>query len=235
MIGGPAMAGPPFVTDDPEPVDAGHCEINVGLTGTLVRGAGAASLLQIDANYGLLPDLQLHVQPQLAYANDRVGSEVGPGDTEIGAKYRFVQEDDEGWTPMIAIYPRFEIPTGDRKRGLGGGVGRSFLPVWAEKTIGRWAIDGGVGYWIDPGAMGRNAWFAGGLILYKVTDSLQLGGEAFVQTAQTVGTRDAAGFNLGGAADLSKTYHILFSAGRGLANVPSTNQLSGYMALQITF
>jgi hypothetical protein len=32
------MAGPPFVTDDPEPVDAGHWELNVGLAGTLVRG-----------------------------------------------------------------------------------------------------------------------------------------------------------------------------------------------------
>jgi hypothetical protein len=50
-----------------------------------------------------------------------------------------------------------------------------------------------------------------------------------------VGTRDAAGFNLGGACDLSDTYHVLFSVGRGLANVQSTNRISGYLALQITF
>jgi hypothetical protein len=33
----PGMAGPPFVTDDPEPVEYGHWEINNAVVGTLVR------------------------------------------------------------------------------------------------------------------------------------------------------------------------------------------------------
>jgi hypothetical protein len=30
----PALAGPPFVTDDPEPVDYQHFEINTAMQGT---------------------------------------------------------------------------------------------------------------------------------------------------------------------------------------------------------
>src|SRR6185437_11945570 len=44
-------AGPPFVTDDPEPVDLGHWEINDALTATWRRGETSAGL-PIDVNYG---------------------------------------------------------------------------------------------------------------------------------------------------------------------------------------
>ena len=52
-----SMAGPPFVTDDPEPAEYGRWEVNYALTGTLVQDGGSATLPLIDANYGLLPDL----------------------------------------------------------------------------------------------------------------------------------------------------------------------------------
>jgi hypothetical protein len=41
-----------------------------------------------------------------------------------------------------------------------------FLPVWVDKTFGKWIVDGGVGYSINPGAQRRNSWFAGALLLY---------------------------------------------------------------------
>jgi hypothetical protein len=234
-IPGRATAGPPFVTDDPDPVDYRHWEVNYGLTGTLVQGGASAYLPQIDANYGALPDLQLHIQPQLAYAKTPAGSHFGWGDTEIGAKYRFIEEDEEAWTPMVGFYPRFEIPTGDAKRGLGGGVGRTLLPVWAQKTIGKWTVYGGPGYWLDPGAAGKNAWFLGGVALCQITDALQLGGEAFYQAATMPGGKDSPGFNLGGSYDLTEDYHLLFSAGRGLANIETTNRVSAYLALQVIY
>jgi hypothetical protein len=230
-----ARAGPPFTTDDPEPADYHHWEINYALMGSAVQGGGMGTLPNIDANYGALPDLQLHLQPQFAYVRTPAGSHIGIGDTEIGAKYRFIEEDDEGWRPMVSVYPLFEIPTGDRKHGLGDGVGRTFLPIWAQKTVGEWTVYGGAGYDINPGTDGKNAWFAGAVALYQVTKSFQFGGETFLQTAEAAGEKDAPGFNIGGTYDLTEDYHLLFSAGRGLANAETTNRFSAYLALQVIY
>jgi hypothetical protein len=224
------LAGPPFVTDDPVPVEYQGWEINTALIGTLVRGAAATGSPSIDINYGVLPGVQLHVQPQVTALWGPAGTEAGYGDTQFGAKIRLVDEDKQGWMPMLSIYPIFTAPTGNAARGLGAGVGHSLLPVWADKTFGKWIVDGGVGYSINPGSQGRNAWFFGGLLLYQFTDALQLGGEVFLQTAQVRGARSAPGFNLGGSYDFSSTYHLLFSAGQGLANQSVTNVFSYYLA-----
>jgi|SRR5271165_1292242 len=226
---------PPFVTDDPVPVDYQGWEINYAMTATVVHGGATAALPGIDVNYGAFPGVQLHLQPQFTTVWSPAGTEAGIGDTQIGAKVRLIDEDKQGWTPMVSIYPIFTIPTGDAQRSLGAGVGRTLLPVWAEKTFGKWIVDGGVGYSIDSGAQGKNAWFVGGLLLYQLTDAFQVGGEIFVQTAQAVGEKNAPGFNLGGSYDLSQTYHLLFSAGQGLANQAITNRFSAYLALQVTF
>jgi len=231
----PSQAGPPFVTDDPEPPELGHWEINSAVAGTLVHGGASASLPVVDANYGGAPGLQLHIQPQMAYVRTPEGTQYGFGDLEVGAKYRFIDEDEDGWMPAVAVYPLFEIPTGDRGRGLGAGVGRTFLPVWAEKTIGKWTVYGGGGYGINPGAAGKNNWRIGGVALYQFTEKLQFGGEAFFQTAAAPGDGDAPGFNLGGSYVLTEDLNLLFSAGRGLANASENNRFSGYLGLQVIY
>ncbi len=231
----PAFAGPPFVTDDPVPVAYQAWEINSALSATVTRGGAGLAAPSEDVNYGVWPGVQLHVQPQFGAVWGASASQAGFGDTQIGAKIRLTGADGSGWMPMVSLYPIFLAPTGSAARGLGAGTGRAFLPVWAAKRFGKWIVDGGVGYSIDPGPNGRNAWFAGGLLLYQLTDAWQLGGEVFQQTAQSRGGRAAPGFNLGGSFDLSATYHVLFSAGQGLANVAATNRFSTYLALQVTF
>ena len=73
-----------------------------------------------DCNYGILPDVQLHIQPGAAFRRASGASPAwGPGDTELGLKYRFVEQDKTNATPSIAFYPLLEAPTGDPTRGLG--------------------------------------------------------------------------------------------------------------------
>ena len=57
----------------------------------------------------------------------------------------------------------------------------------------------------------------------------------FHQTADVVGGRASTGFNLGGIYDFTEHYHLLFSAGRGLQDVPNSNEFSYYVAFQWTF
>ncbi|HTJ63216.1 MAG TPA: hypothetical protein VL899_05340 [Alphaproteobacteria bacterium] len=234
LLSAGASAGPPFVTDDPEPVDPHVWEVNYALTGTLVSGGGDSSLPLIDANYGAAAGLQLHIQPQLAVTRAGGRTHAGIGDTEIGVKYRLIGQDDDGWMPLVSVYPLVELPTGSKRRGLGEGTARTFLPIWAEKTIGRWTVYGGGGYGINPGG-GKNAWFAGGVALYQLTPAFQLGGELFLQTAELQGDPDAPGFNIGGIYAVTDEFRLLFSAGSGLAHRDQTNQLSGYLALQIQY
>jgi subtilisin family serine protease len=61
------MAGPPFRTDDPEPVDLGHWEVYGFTAGTHVRGDTAGTLAGVEVNYGAAPNLQLHMVAPLAF------------------------------------------------------------------------------------------------------------------------------------------------------------------------
>jgi hypothetical protein len=231
-----AVAGPPFRTDDPEPVDYQHWEVYGFSTGTKVTGDTSGFVPGVEVNYGALPDLQLHVIVPMAFdAPAGSGVKFGMGDTELGVKYRFVEEDENGWRPQVGIFPLFEAPTGNAQRGLGAGVGREFLPVWIQKGFGKWLTYGGGGYWNNPGAGNKNYWFMGWLLQRQVTDALALGGELFHQTAATAGGHDSSGFNLGGIYDFTENYHLLFSAGRGIQDMPDSDEFSYYVAFQWTF
>jgi hypothetical protein len=231
-----ALAGPPFITDDPEPVDYGHWEIYGFSTGTHVRGDTGGTLAGVEVNYGAAPELQLHVIAPLAFDKPSGGDmQTGMGDLELGAKYRFVNPGEGDWWPQIGIFPLLELPTGDASKGLGAGKTRVFLPVWLQKDFDPWTTYGGGGYWSNPGAGNRDYWFVGWLLQRQITDNFALGAELFHQTASTVGGKDTTGFNGGAIYDITEHYHILLSAGRGLQNAPTTNEFSYYLALQNTF
>lgn len=236
LAAGHVMAGPPFRTDDPEPVELGHWEVYGFSQATHVQGDTAGILPGVEVNYGALPDFQLHLVAPLSFDRpDGSGTKFGYGDTELGTKYRFVEEDENGWRPQIGVFPLLEVPTGNAQRGLGTGHAHEFFPLWLQKSIGPWLTYGGGGYWNNPGAGNKNYWFAGWLLQRQVTDDLALGGEIFHQTADTASGKDSTGFNLGGVYDFSENYHLLFSAGSGIEHATSTNEFSYYLAFQWTF
>lgn len=65
---GPINAGPPFITDDPEPVEYRHAELYLAsqfsYTGDGISGTGPLA----EVNYGVIPDVQIHLIAPLAYA-----------------------------------------------------------------------------------------------------------------------------------------------------------------------
>jgi hypothetical protein len=244
--GGAAVAGPPFVTDDPEPVDFQHFEINTATLGARTQGGRAGSAPGIDINYGILADTQFHIGLAGPWqASDGKAFQFGYGDTEFGLKYRFVPEDVAHWRPQVAIYPTIDLPTGDAQRGLGAGHTRLFLPLWVQKSIGDWQTYGGGGYWINRYDDSRNYWFAGWTLLRKFSDQWTIGGEIFHQTADLriepalvgngLSSRPSTGFNLGGFYTIDQNWRIIFSAGRGLQNAAVTNQFSYYIGCQSSF
>jgi hypothetical protein len=237
LFAGSANAGPPFRTDDPEPVELGHYEFYTFSTGMHVGGDTAGFLPAIEFNYGLIPDGQFHLVAPLAFDSPAGGpTQFGPGDVELGFKYRFIHEDKNGWMPQVGVFPFLEIPSGDESRGLGAGHVRVFLPIWLQKSFGDWTTYGGGGYWINHanGFDDQDFWFFGWLLQRKITEKLTLGGEIFHQTADKIGGKDSTGFNIGGFYDIDEHHHILFSAGRGFQNARETNLFSWYIGYQIT-
>lgn len=231
-----ATAGPPFRTDDPEPVEQGHWEVYEFSTATRARGDTAGTLSGIDANYGAAPELQLHAGLPATFDDPSSGATaIGYGDTELGAKYRFLTEDESGWRPQAAIYPAIDFPTGNAARNLGTGRTHAGLPVWVQKGFGKWTTFAGIEYWINPGAGNRDYWYFGWSVQRQVTGNLAVGAEIFNQTSSATGVKDQTGFDLGIIYDLSEHYHLLVSAGQGVQNRSSTNQFSYYAALQFTF
>jgi hypothetical protein len=228
----PAVAGPPFVTDDPEPVEYQHFEINSAMQGSFTKDGHTGAWPTIDANYGPLPDVQFHVGLFAAVS----GSHYGYGDTELGIKYRFIEEDEEGWRPQVAIYPITQFPTGSAAKGLGAGYQRTLLPVWVQKSFGDWTTYGGGGYWLNRHAdLDRDYWFAGWVVTRKLSDEWTLGGEIFHQTADEVGGRENSGFNLGGYYNFDEENHLIFTFGRGLQDAGNSNRFSYYVGWQAQF
>jgi hypothetical protein len=229
-----ALAGPPFLTDDPEPVEYQHNELYISSQQLKTQDGTTGTLPHLEYNYGAAPDLQLHIIVPYAFSSPANGQqESGLGDVELGVKYRFMQESDN--RPMVGVFPLVETHTGDANKGLGNGATQIFLPIWLQKRWGEWQSYGGGGYWINSGANTKNHWFFGWQLQKDISEYLTLGGEIYHNTEQTPGAGSSAGFNLGGFYNLDEHNHLLFSAGRGLTNTNAIDEFSFYIGYQLTW
>src|SRR5215831_1027325 len=71
----PASAGPPFIADDREPTDYQHWELYLFSQGMQeTRETSGVAPPSCDCNYGFLPNVQLHLQPGMAFAKTNDGS-----------------------------------------------------------------------------------------------------------------------------------------------------------------
>lgn len=226
-----ALAGPPFRTDDPQPVEYRHWEFYLASQYQNDTGGVSATAPHVEINYGFWPDFQFHLIMPMAYAKPAgAPSHYGYGDTELGLKWRFFNDEKTGF--MAGTFPLLEIPTGEESKGLGNGQLQVFIPVWLQKEWGPWLTDCGGGYWINPGEGHRNFQFLGWMLQRVIDKYLILGAEIFYQTPADIGGEHEVGFNAGGFINLTQNHQILFSAGTDLHG-PSN--FFYYIAYYITF
>ncbi|MGO9451554.1 MAG: hypothetical protein ACLQDV_11000 [Candidatus Binataceae bacterium] len=153
-----ALAGPPYLTDDPEPVEYRHWEIYFASLFFEQPKAWTGTAPHLEVNYGAIPNVQLHmIAPLVFYVPGDGPSSYGYGDTEVGVKFRFIPETE--WVPQVGTFPLLEVPTGSHDRNLGSGHVQAFLPLWLQKSAGEWTAYGGGGYWINPSPHNRNWWY----------------------------------------------------------------------------
>ena len=189
--------GPPYQTDDPVPVDYGHYEAYIfgSVDGTPVEMDWTGPAFEF--NWGAIPTIQLHAIIPLGtiVPSNNPGflpggagpSAFGITDVETGVKWAWIKETKH--FPQIGSFTMFELPTGSYSKGLGVGKVWYKLPLWAQKNIGPWTLDGGAGETIVPQTQYRNFPYGGFLVKRDIIHNmLELGAEVFSHGAEGYAT-----------------------------------------------
>lgn len=209
-----AYAGPPFNTDDPEPVPFHHWEYYISSINLYQAKTWSGTLPHFEVNYGAFHNMQIHLLLPLNYeAAPHVPVRYGYADTEVGVKYCFLAETDHH--PQVGTFPLVLIPT-VKNSGFSNGKAKVFVPVWAQKSWNKLTTYGGVGYWFNPGTDNKNSVFAGWEAQYDFSDKLTLGGELYYQSPDAADAQSSTAFNVGGSVNPSDKFHFIFSVGHSL-------------------
>lgn len=204
----PAIAGPPYLTDDPIPTDLGHWEIYGFAAG---EGFGRSLDMDVgtDLNYGAVKDVQLTATLPLSFVRDETGWSRGSGDVELGVKYRVVHDERSGVS--VAVFPRVILPTSWL---AANGKTRILLPVWIGKDFaGGTSLFGGGGYLINPGPGNRNAWQAAAALTHDLGKDVSIGAEVAQQSPDTIGGTSQTRAGAGAIIHLAGPASLLLSGG----------------------
>jgi hypothetical protein len=109
-------SSPPLTIDDTGTPGDGNWEINTSLEGDIARGHAEYEIPRVDINYGLGEDLQLKYEVPLVWLRDEGRTSHGIGNSTLGVKDRFYDDEDSGLS--LAVYPQIEFRTPGEKREI---------------------------------------------------------------------------------------------------------------------
>jgi hypothetical protein len=228
-----AQGGPPVITDDPGTPGNHRWEINVGLTQESLTHQTNFEAPILDFNYGAGDHLQLKFEIPYAVQTGDPGTSAGLGNSKVGVKWRFLDEARGGLS--VSTYPQFTFnnPTASVRRGLADDGLGMFLPIEISKSLGKFQIDGEVGYNIQR-KLANELWL-GVVGAFEAGSRIQLLAEM-----HSIGTAHFAEnesvFDLGTRIKLTNLNTLLFAAGRSLpGSTDRQPKFFMYAGLQFTF
>ena len=208
-----AWAGPPFITDDPEPTETGTFENYLFVEGTRADGEFGSPAVGAEINYGPFADTQLTFSFPLNPNPGPGGYGIVWSPLGVGVKYRFIEEDEQGWRPQVAFFPSVAIPVGSAQRGA---PVTWLLPLWAQKSFGDVTVFGGGGFTVNPGEGNRDFENWGLAFLAPVTTKLQLGAEIFGVSRASISDGGSAAVGAAAIYDFDQTWHLVGSVNTGI-------------------
>lgn len=227
----PALAGPPYITDDPEPTETGHWENYLFIEGARVAGQPFTPIAGIEVNYGVYENTQLTLSLPLNTNPGPGGLGVVWAPLGLGVKYRFIEEDEDGWRPQVAFFPSISVPIGPANARA---PVTELLPIWMQKSFGDWTLFGGGGYTNNPGPDNRDFANYGIAAQKQVTTDLALGVEFFGAGKDADDSRASMGVGLAALYDFSHVWHMVGSVNTGISNANDADQFSYNLALKWT-
>jgi hypothetical protein len=226
-----AWAGPPFLTDDPEPTENGHWEIYAPLLEGEGNGANFEGSTGVELNYGAAPDVQITLGLPVAVSHDSGHTRWGAGDVSLSVKYRFYHNEDLGLS--IAVFPGMTVPTASK--GMGAGSVTGLLPIWFQKDSGAWSVFGGGGYAINPGDGNRDYLTGAFAVSRQFTPNLTIGLEAERNGAATKDGHATTSLGVGTIYHLAAPYRLLASAGPTFEDGNGATGFHAFIALGFDF
>jgi hypothetical protein len=224
-----SLAGPPYQTDDPEPVAYRNYEIYIGLEGDYTRGDDETSAPFVEINYGPLHNVQIAASLPISMSNNPGAPfRYGVGNADFGIKYRFIPESSS--RPQVSFYPSIGVPTGIVSPAVDGTTQTLFLPLWAQKTMGRVTVFGGGGWERNLGAGSRSYWSGGLAGTYEFSAQVNAGVEVFSSGPDKIGERGSTNIGFGMNDDYSKIHSVVLSIGTSIAGERSFH---GYLAYEL--
>jgi hypothetical protein len=228
-----AQGGPPMITDDTETVAPRHWEINTAFTMEVGADGRIFGTPLLDVNYGMTKNTQLKVEiPWLILHQNGMRGISGLGNTNIGVRWRFRDEDEKHRVAM-SIYPQLEFnnPGSSVRRGIVDKGPEFLMPMEWQTKVGKYALGGDVGYRFKQGP---------DEVIYGVIVGREFG-ESFELMGEIHGTGERqhlAGsevvFNLGSRVKMTKHSVLLLSAGRSI-RPDHDPQFVGYAGVQLNF
>jgi len=205
-----------MVTDDPATPGAGRWEVNFLTTLIRSRDGSIFEAPLIDLNYGLGNHIQLKLEaPWLVMKESGEKRKSGLGNSMVGVKWRFLDEERRGLA--MSIYPQLEFnnPTNSVERGLVEKGAALFLPVEAAKNLGPFELNSEVGYLATQ--HGQDEWEYGILFARSVTRRIELMAELHGSALRSF-REDELFFNAGSRIQVAKNTMLMVSAGRTICN-----------------
>lgn len=232
VFGGPALAGPPLLTDDTGAPGDKHWEINIAYTLDKRHTQATHETPILDLNYGVGDNIQFKYEvPWLLIHENGAGTKSGLGNSVAGLKWRFLDEKRE--LVSMSVYPQFEFnnPTSSSQRGIVDEGTTLRLPVQVSKKWGPVWTNAEAGYAVRQ--HNSDEWLYGLSSGYEIRDNLSLVGEIHGGSTKEFRKHEVV-FNIGSQWDFSKKYGLLASAGRSFSSGASGEpNLLLYLGLQI--
>jgi len=222
-----------MITDDPGTPGSGKWENNIAILLGHRPNEWSIETPQFDLNYGWGDHIQLTLQggPVILKRDDH-GAVSGLGGTEAAVKWRFLDEEKNGFD--MSMFPRviFNIQQSSARRGLAEDGTRFQIPFQGAKTFGRWHLDGEFGPLAS--SVGRSEWLYGIVAGFDVTKPTMLMAEVH-GTSRMNFTHDVLTANFGLRHEFTENYILIISMGHEIRSPDQPTALIGYFGMQFVF
>ena len=231
-----AVGGPPLVTDDPDTPGDGHWEINLAAISQRSLSGNTLAAPDADINYGLGDFLQLKADLPYTYAQQPGQSwKSGPGFANYGVKWRFIDEEQAGYS--VSTYPQYahSLSTASTNRGIAPAGGQFFLPLEVSGKVNDFELDAEIGRnFVQDNP---NQWMAGFVVGHECAAEVQCLfeiHETHTESAPGLAGSNQTLLNLGLNWKLNESLTLLAAVGREFGR-QDPDQLHSlvYLGLQI--
>lgn len=233
------VGSPPMISDDTDTPGPGIWEVNLVLDGAWSRDRRSFETPLVDLNYGIGERLQLKYEVPYALEHstesDATGerirvSERGVGDSIVGLKYRFYDDEDRGFS--LGIYPQVRFRTPGARRALSAGGTSFILPLLLTKEFESFSITADLG--IERSTLEDHSdYFASVGLGTRITDRLAVMVEIAGESLRDPDARRCI-VNLGLRRKLNDKQAVLASIGHDL-HAPGTPSAYVTLAYQRVF